>query len=278
VTRVAFLGLGRMGAPMARRLIDAGHDVTVWNRTAAKAEGFPKHAASPVEAVTGAEVVITMLADPDAVRDVVFASGLAKALRPDAVFVDMSTIGVAVAQRMHESIERATLDAPVGGGVAQAEAGELVVLAGGAGPVLDRARSVLDVFGEILRCGPAGCGQAAKLCFNAVLAVTMSGIGEAVALGEKLGLDTGLVLDVLRRGGARPMVERKGPMIASRDYTASFVISLLRKDANLVRDAARDGGAWAPLVSLAAEVYERAEREGLGDDDYAAVTELFRRS
>lgn len=278
MTRVAFLGLGRMGAPMARRLVDAGHDVAVWNRAPERAHGFANIGATPVETAGGAEIVITMLADPDAVRDVVFGTGLDKALRPDAVFVDMSTIGIRAAKRMHEAIDRATLDAPVGGGVKQAENGELVVLTGGDERALDRARSTLEEFGEIVYCGPAGSGQAAKLCFNAVLAVVMSGIGEAVALGEKLGLETSVLLDVLRRGGARPMVERKGPMISSGDYPASFALSLMKKDAGLVREAVRDVGAWAPLVSLAAEVYERAEREGLGDGDYSGVTELFRRS
>jgi 3-hydroxyisobutyrate dehydrogenase-like beta-hydroxyacid dehydrogenase len=120
-----------MGAPMARRLVDAGHDVIVWNRTRSRCEGFPRVAETPAEAVTGVDVAITIVSDPDAVRDVVFTSGLAKALRPDAVFIDMSTIGVLTAKRLHETIERATLDAPVGGGVAQAVSGELTVLVGG---------------------------------------------------------------------------------------------------------------------------------------------------
>lgn len=188
---------------MARRLVDAGHDVVVWNRTPSRTDAFAKSAVSPVDAVAGAEVVITMLSDADAVRAVVFSSGVAKALRPDAVYVDMSTIGVPAARRVHESIERATLDAPVGGGVAQAESGELVVLVGGDERALERARGVLEVFGEVVHCGGPAAGQAMKLVFNAVLAVTMGGVGEAVAFGERLGLETERVLDVLRRGGAR---------------------------------------------------------------------------
>jgi 3-hydroxyisobutyrate dehydrogenase-like beta-hydroxyacid dehydrogenase len=278
VTRVAFLGLGRMGEPMARRLVDAGHDVVVWNRSKEKAEGFSKVGSSPADAVSGADVAITILSDPDAVRDVVFASGLAKALRPDAVFVDMSTIGVRAALRIHETVERAVLDAPVGGGVLQAASGELTVLAGGDERALARARAVLEVFGDVIHCGGPGAGQAMKLVFNAVLAVTMSGVGEAVALGERLGLDTELVLDVLGRGGAAPIIARKGPMIAKSSYEASFALSLMRKDAGLVKEAARDAGAWAPVAGLVAELLERAERDGLGDGDYSGVTELFRRS
>jgi 3-hydroxyisobutyrate dehydrogenase-like beta-hydroxyacid dehydrogenase len=263
---------------MAQRLVDAGHDVTVWNRTASKTEGFASVASSPAEAVVGAECAITMVSDPDAVREVVFSSGLAKALRPDAVFVDMSTIGVRAAKRMHETVERSTLDAPVGGGVMQAASGELTVLVGGAPNALDRARKVLEVFGEVVHCGDAGAGQAAKLCFNAVLAVTMSGIGEAVALGERLGLETSVVLDVLGRSSAGPMVAKKGPMISSTDYPASFALSLMRKDAGLAGEAARDAGAWTPLASIVRELLERAERDGLGNDDYSAITQLFRRS
>jgi 3-hydroxyisobutyrate dehydrogenase-like beta-hydroxyacid dehydrogenase len=267
-----------MGAPMARRLVDAGHNVVVWNRSAPKAEGFPSRAASVVDAVSGAEVVITMLADAQAVREVVFDAGVSKALRPDAVYVDMGTIGVRAAKRLHETVQRATLDAPVGGGVGQAESGELTVLVGGESAALDRVRRVLEVFGEIVHCGPAGSGQSAKLVFNAVLAVTMAGIGEAVAFGERLGLDTSLVLDVLARGGARPMVERKRGMIEDRAFPASFALARMRKDVALVREAGRDARAWLPLVGLADAVYERAEGLGFGDGDYSSVTELFRSS
>jgi 3-hydroxyisobutyrate dehydrogenase len=278
VNRVAFLGLGRMGRPMAHRLADAGHDVVVWNRTEAKTQGFSSVASTPNEAVAAADVVITMLSDADAVREVVFSSGVAKTMRMDAVFVDMSTIGVRAALRLHEMIERATLDAPVGGGTKQAETGELVVLAGGSPHAVERARAVLEVFGDVVHCGEAGRGQAMKLVFNAVLAVTMSGVGEAVAMGERLGLDTAQILEVLGRSGAAPLVGRKGPFVQQREYPATFALALMRKDAGLVREAARDSGAWTPVASLVTELLERAEREGLGDGDYSGITELFRRA
>jgi 3-hydroxyisobutyrate dehydrogenase-like beta-hydroxyacid dehydrogenase len=267
-----------MGAPMARRLAGAGHDVIVWNRTPAKADGFETRASSAVDAVGGADVVITMLADAEAVREVMFGSGVARSLRPDAVYIDMGTIGVRAAKRLHETVERATLDAPVGGGVAQASSGRLTVLVGGEPAVLDRARSVLEVFGDVVACGGAGAGQSAKLVFNAVLAVTMAGIGEAVALGERLGLDTSLVLDVLERGGAAPMVGRKREMIQRHAFAASFALSLMRKDVGLVREAGRDAKAWLPLIGVTDAVYERAESLGFGDGDYSGVTELFRSS
>lgn len=278
MTRVAFLGLGRMGAPMARRLVDAGHDVVVWNRTKQRSDGFPIVARDAVHAVAGAEAVITMLADAEAVREVVFESGLARALRPDAVFVDMGTIGVRAARRLHESIERATIDAPVGGGVMQAASGELVVLAGGDERALDRVHNVLEVFGDVIHCGGPGAGQAMKLVFNAVLAVTMAGIGEAVAFGEKLGLGTDRIVEVLGRGGASPMVKRKGEFLTKRSYPASFALSLMRKDVGLVSEAGRDAEAWQPLATAVLDLYQRAEGEGLDEDDYSAVTELFRRS
>jgi 3-hydroxyisobutyrate dehydrogenase-like beta-hydroxyacid dehydrogenase len=278
VTRVAFLGLGRMGAPMARRLVDAGHDVVVWNRTSAKTDGFPAIAATPAKAADQAEIVITMLSDADALRAVVYDTGLDKVMRLDGVFVDMSTVGVRAAKRLHETIGRATLDAPVGGGVAQAASGDLVVLAGGDAPVVERVRKVLEVFGDVVCCGGPGSGQAMKLVFNAVLAVTMSGIGEAIAFGEQLGLETGLVLEVLARSSAGAMVTKKGPMVLDASYPASFALSLMRKDAGLVREAARDADAWIPVAGLVADLLERAEREGLGDGDYSGITELFRRS
>jgi 3-hydroxyisobutyrate dehydrogenase-like beta-hydroxyacid dehydrogenase len=278
VTRIAFLGLGRMGAPMAKRLVDAGHDVVVWNRTAAKTDGFANVAASPSRAADQAEIVITMLTDAAALREVVYDTGLDKVMRIDGVFVDMSTVGVRAAKRLHETISRATLDAPVGGGVAQAASGELVVLAGGESGVLDRVRPVLEVFGDVVSCGAPGAGQAMKLVFNAVLAVTMSGVGEAIALGERLGLDTPTVIEVLSRSGAGAMVAKKGPMVLDRDYPASFALSLMRKDVGLVGEASRDAGAWMPLATLVTELLERADRDGLGDADYSGITELFRRS
>lgn len=276
--RIAFLGLGRMGAPMARRLVDAGHEVVVWNRTAAKTEGFEDVAETPADCVSGAELVITMLADPNAVREVVFASGMAKALRMDAVYVDMSTIGVPAARRVHEAVERATLDAPVGGGVSQAGAGELTVLVGGDTATLDRVRDSLATLGEVVWCGQAASGQAMKLVFNSVLATTIAGIGEAVVLGERLGLETTRVLEVLERGGAGPMVARKAERIAEADYPASFALTLMCKDIALAREAGRDASAWQPALTLASELFERARGEGLADDDYSAITELFRRS
>lgn len=276
--RIAFLGLGRMGGPMARRFVEAGHEVVVWNRTAAKSDGFEDVAETQADCVSGAELVITMLADPNAVREVVFASGMAKALRMDAVYVDMSTIGVPAARRVHEAVERATLDAPVGGGVKQASTGELTVLVGGDALTLGRVREPLEALGEVIRCGDAGAGQAMKLVFNAVLAITMIGIGEAVTLGERLGLDTALVLDVLERGHAGSMAARKREQLLEADYPASFALSLMCKDVALGREAGRDASAWQPTLTLASELFERARGEGLADDDYAAITELFRRS
>jgi 3-hydroxyisobutyrate dehydrogenase/2-hydroxy-3-oxopropionate reductase len=267
-----------MGAPMARRLVDAGHDVVVWNRTASKAEAFVQIAQTPSKAADQAEIVITMLTDAAALREVVYDTGLDKVMRIDGVFVDMSTVGVRAAKRLHETISRATLDAPVGGGVAQAASGELVVLAGGEAVVVERVRPVLEVFGDVVPCGGPGAGQAMKLVFNAVLAVTMSGVGEAIAFGERLGLDTKLVIEVLGRSGAGAMVTKKGPMVLEASYPASFALSLMRKDAGLVGEAARDADVWMPVATLVTELLERAEREGLGDGDYSGVTELFRRS
>jgi 3-hydroxyisobutyrate dehydrogenase-like beta-hydroxyacid dehydrogenase len=267
-----------MGAPMARRLIDAGHDVVVWNRTPEKAEAFANVASSPSKAAEQAEIVITMLTDADSIRAVVYDTGLDKVMRLDGVFVDMSTVGVRAAKRMHETISRATLDAPVGGGVAQAASGDLVVLAGGEVGVLERVRPMLEVFGDVVHCGGAGAGQAMKLVFNAVLAVTMSGVGEAIAFGERLGLDTRALIEVLGRSGAGAMVTKKGPMVVEQSYPASFALSLMRKDAGLVREAARDADAWMPVAALVSDLLERAEQQGLGDGDYSGITELFRRS
>lgn len=274
--KIAFLGLGRMGRPMARRLLDAGHDVRVWNRTPAKAAGFDDVAETPAACVLGAELVVTMLADPAAVRDVVFGSAAHRSMRPDALLVDMSTIGVEAATRLHESVGRAVLDAPVGGGVAQAETGQLTVLAGGRSADLDRVRGVLAAFGDVLHCGGPGTGQATKLAFNAVLAVTMSVLGEAVGLGERLGVDTTVLLEALERGGAGPMVAKKGERMRDRDYPPSFALALMVKDVELALDAARTAGTSMAFTDLARAALRRAADAGRNEDDYSAVVEMFR--
>jgi len=220
-TKVGFCGLGLMGLPMAERLLAAGLELTVWNRTKDKAEPLVARgaiaAASPAEAARDADVVITMLATPEALEEVVFGSGgLAEGLRAGQTYLEMSTVGPDVvgdmAGRLPDGVR--LLDAPVLGSVPQATAGELKIFVGGPQVAFDQVRIVLEAMGTPRRLGELGAGAAMKLVVNSTLGALMTGLGEALALGDALGLDTAMVLDVLADSpigvpakGKRSMIE-----------------------------------------------------------------------
>jgi 3-hydroxyisobutyrate dehydrogenase-like beta-hydroxyacid dehydrogenase len=223
VAMIAFLGLGRMGAPIAGRLLAAGHDLVVWNRTVARAEPLAaagaKVAATPAEAVTDADIVITMLADPPALQAV--AAQIAPAMRPDAILIDMSTVGPAAVRALAERVP-ALVDAPVMGSVDRAVNGTLTVLAGGD---VDRVDGILATFGTVVRCGEVGAGAARKiLLINAAIGgVTL--VADLVALGDELGIPD--PLEVLAEGPLSASVTRV------RSAGSNFPIKLAAKDVGL---------------------------------------------
>lgn len=277
-TQIAFCGLGRMGVPMAARLLDAGHDVTVWNRTAERAaplvEQGARQAESPAGAASGAEVAITMLADPAALDDVVFGSdGLGPALEPGAVLVEMSTVGPDVvrslASRLPEGVD--VLDAPVLGSIPQATEGTLKVFVGGEEDVLERCRPVLEAMGTPRHLGALGAGAAMKLVANSVLGALMCGLAEALALADAFGLDEAAVLDILVESPIGATAKSKRTLIESGEYPANFKLGLAAKDLRLVTSAAEEAGLELRLAPAARAWLERADAEGKGDLDYSAV-------
>ena len=287
MTKVGFLGLGLMGAPMARRLVDAGHDVAVWNRTASRAEALAAAgalvASTPAEAAAGREVVVTMLTDRDALEAVLFGpGGAAGALESGAVLVDMSTVGrdavLDVADRLPEGV--ALLDAPVTGSTPRAEAGELTIMAGGSEEAYERARPLLEVLGTPRRVGELGAGAALKLVLNSTLGAVLMGIGEALALGDALGLDRAAVLDALEGSYLGAMVQTKRSMLDSGEFPPQFKLSLAAKDLRLVEAAASAAGRSLPGVGGGAGGVRgrragRARRRGLrggGRADRAGLT------
>ena len=282
MARLAFLGLGAMGAPMATRLIDAGHDVTVWNRTRQRAEavdGAARVADSPADAAAGSEAAITMLATPDVVRDVLLGpDGVAAALPPGAIVIDMSTIGpdhaVALAGDMPDGVT--FIDVPVMGGVKDAVGGTLTLYFGADETAFARWGAVLAPLGRPVRLGPVGAGQAMKLVANSTLAGLMSLTGEALALGDRFGLDETQVLAALLDSPIGPAVKRKLDKIETDRYTASFKLALMRKDMGLVTEAAGRRDATIPLVTAAAGWMARAQEDGLGELDYSAVVAAIR--
>jgi 3-hydroxyisobutyrate dehydrogenase-like beta-hydroxyacid dehydrogenase len=275
MSEVAWIGLGAMGSRMAGRLRDADHELVAWNRTRAKAEAFGAPVAgSPREAAERASIVFTMLADPEALRAVTEGEdGVLAGLRRDAVLVDMSTVGPRAIARLSERMPSGAslLDVPVLGSLAEAEAGKLKLFAGGEDAAFERALPLLRVLGEPVRVGGPGAGAAAKLVANATLVGTIALLGETLALADGLGLPREIAFEVLSATPLAAQAERRRPALEAGEYPPRFRLSLARKDAELVEEAAATAGRDLPALAAAREHLAAAERAGLGDEDYAAV-------
>jgi 3-hydroxyisobutyrate dehydrogenase-like beta-hydroxyacid dehydrogenase len=258
---------------MAARLLGAGHELRAWNRTPGKAASLvdagATEAGSPAEAAAGADFVVTMLADPAALDAVVAAADL----QPGTTLVEMSTVGPdavrALAARLPAGVD--VLDAPVLGSVPQATEGTLKIFAGGDPKVFERCRPVLEAMGTPRHLGPIGAGAAMKLVANSTLGALMTGLAEALALADGLGLDEGAVLDVLVESPIGVTAKGKRPLIESGAYKPNFSLSLAAKDLRLVTEAAEAAGVELRLAAAARSWFERADGHGLGDLDYSAV-------
>jgi 3-hydroxyisobutyrate dehydrogenase-like beta-hydroxyacid dehydrogenase len=282
MTRVAVLGLGAMGRPMAGRLLDAGHDVRVWNRTPGRgAELVARGAAptaTPAEAVRGAEVAITMVADPPALEAVLFGEqGVAGAIDPSATLVDMSTVGPSAARGAAARLRPAAfVDAPVLGSVPHAEAGTLTLLVGGDPEVVEANAELLSVFGTVVRAGGVGSGAALKLAANAASFSALVGLGEVLGFTDRLGMDPEVVLDGIGMGALASLVERWRARITSPASDAHFRLALARKDLRLLLDEADPAAARLDVPGAAAARFEAAQEAGLGDADFSAIARFVR--
>jgi 3-hydroxyisobutyrate dehydrogenase-like beta-hydroxyacid dehydrogenase len=264
-SRVAFLGLGAMGSRMARRLLESGVDVTVWNRAPERAEGFPARAATPEQAAEGADVAIVMVADGDAVEAV--TAGLPREL----TVVDMSTSGPDCALRLGERFD-AACDAPVGGSLSEAESGTLAVYAGGEDQVVDRVEPLLARMGTVYRTGALGSGQAIKLAGNMLMLANTAALAEVLKMVHDNGIDPEVALQALAAGpGASRAITHKGPVMVRGDFgpPARFTLELAAKDAELANEMMH-----TPTSRLVAKTYRRALEMGLGEMDYSAVAAL----
>jgi len=276
MARIAFIGLGIMGMPMAVNLVRAGHDVTGYNRSPAKTARFAEQggtgADSVLDAVRGAEVVLTMLPDSPDVEavadDVLTADG--------ALWIDMSTIAPAtaraVAERAHGAGLRA-LDAPVSGGEKGAVDGTLSIMVGGAADAVAAARPVLDVLGKtIVHVGPAGAGQTVKAANQLIVAGTIGLVVEALTLLRAQGVDLAPAVEVLSGGLAGSTVlDRKAAAMLTHDFTPSFRVDLHHKDLGIVLDSARDAGVPLPQGAVVAQLMAAARAQGHGDLDHSAL-------
>lgn len=275
MTAVAWIGLGAMGSRMAVRLRDAGHELTVWNRTPEKAENLAATiAASPREAAAQAEFVFTMVTDPVALRAVTEGGeGALAGLRAGSVLVEMSTVGPAAIARLSEQMPAGSslLDVPVLGSLPQAESGTLKLFAGGEDAAFERAAPLLTALGEPVRTGPLGSGAAAKLVANATLVGSIALLGETLALAAALELSRETAWQVLAATPLDVQADRRRPSVESGEYPPRFTLSLARKDGELVLAAGQSGGLELPALAAAHEHLADAEEAGLGDEDYSAV-------
>jgi len=287
---LGFVGLGRMGVPMAARLAAAGHHVLAYDPRPdapelAAAAGC-RAVASLAEAAEPADAVLVSVPDPAAVEEVFLgAGGVLESCRTGAVAVDLSTSSPALARRLAAAgIERgvAVLDAPVSGGPVRAQDGTLVVMVGGPDEAVRRILPTLELLGEVVHAGAAGCGQATKLCNNLLTGVHMAALAESLALAEREGLDPERLFRVLTGGTADSSVLRRRFPVpgvlpdapASHGFAAQFAVALMHKDLRLALEAAEDHGLGLPLVREAATRYAEAAASGWDDLDYSVVARV----
>jgi len=277
IATTAVIGLGAMGSRMAERLL-AGHDVVVWNRTEAKArplvEAGARAATSPAAAAAQVDVVITMVSDPTGLRNVTEGpGGVLSGLGPGSTLIEMSTVGPAAITRLASLLPPGAglLDAPVLGSIAEAGAGALRIFVGGPPTSVDHCRPVLSRLGTPVHVGRLGSGAAAKLVANASLFGVLGLLGEALALAHGLGLPRDAAFEVLSTTPLADQALRRRTVIESGDYSSRFALSLARKDADLVVDAARGAHVDLRLGAAGRTWLVDADDAGLGDLDYTAV-------
>jgi 2-hydroxy-3-oxopropionate reductase len=281
---IGFIGLGVMGDPMARNLLEAEHQLVVHNRSPAPVEALAKAgaetASSPREVAERADVVITMLPDSPAVEAVVLGEdGVLAGASEGALLIDMSTIhptvSVAVAQAAAER-GVAALDAPVSGGDVGAQQGALSIMVGGEADAFERARPLFEVLGKtIVHVGDAGAGQVVKACNQVVVAVTIAAVSEALVLGSKAGVDPELILDVLGGGlAANKVMEMRRSNFLEHDFTPGFRIDLHHKDLGIALESGNEYGVPLPVTGLVQQYMRALRANGHGGDDHSGLIQL----
>ncbi len=289
MTKVAFLGLGAIGRPMAQRIAAAGFDLTVWNRTAARAQAFASHvkaraAATPVAAARGADVVVACLSTSRDVASLLDGpDGVLAGIAPGALFVDCTSGDPAgsrqIAARLAER-DVAFIDAPVSGGTSGAEKGTLTVMVGGQAEALDRARPVLGAFGgKIVHCGDVGAGDAVKAMNNAMLAIHVWSTGECLTALARLGVDPRVALDVINASSGRSNTSEHliPERVLTRAFPRTFRLALLDKDIGIAAQVAREEKVSSPVLQLTAELFRMAHAE-LGEEaDHVEAVRVIER-
>jgi 3-hydroxyisobutyrate dehydrogenase len=290
--RIGFIGVGNMGGPMARNLLSAGHQVTVYDLSeeavAALVDAGATAAGSPAETVGRAEVVLTMLPAGGHVRAVYTEQGgVIESVADGTLLIDCSTIDVASARAVSGAAAEkglAMLDAPVSGGVSGAEGAALTFMVGGDAEAFARAEPILANMGKkIVHAGGSGNGQAAKICNNMILGVSMIALGEAFTLGEKLGLDAQALFDISSNASGScwamlnhlPVPGIVETAASNRDFKPGFAVDMMLKDLRLAQQAAHDVGAATPMGAEAAALYGMFSNSGSGGLDYSAIVKMI---
>ena len=280
--KVAFLGLGVMGFPMAGHLATAGHEVTVYNRTPAKAQAWVaefggRAAATPREAAAGADLVYACVGNDDDLRSVVLGKdGAFAGMQAGAVFADHTTASAAVARELYAAARERALhfvDAPVSGGQAGAQNGALTVMCGGDTAAFETAKPVAMAYARACtRIGDSGAGQLAKMVNQVCCIGVIQGLAEAVAFGQQAGLDMNLVLDVIGKGAAQSwQMDNRGKTMVADRFDFGFAVDWMRKDLGLVLDEARRNGARMPVTALVDQFYGDVQEMGGGRWDTSSL-------
>ena len=288
MAKIAFLGLGVMGYPMAGHLQKAGHEVTVYNRTTAKAERWVAEyggtfAKTPREAVQGAAFVMSCVGNDDDLRSVCLGDdGAFAGMGSDSVFVDHTTVSAKVTRELYEAAQEigvAFVDAPVSGGQAGAENGVLSVMCGGDSEAYAKAEPVMQAYARICRrIGESGAGQMTKMCNQIAIAGVVQGLSEALHFAEKSGLDGKSVVEVISQGaaGSWQMANRYETMLAD-EFEHGFAVDWMRKDLGICLDAADENGASLPITALVDQYYKDVQKMGGGRWDTSSLIKRLRK-
>lgn len=285
--RVGFIGLGIMGRPMAEHILRAGHQLTVFNRTAAKTKQLEALGASVEESPAGvaarAEVVITMVTDtPDVEQVIAGRGGVLETIREGSIVIDMSSIAPNTERRLDAQLRQRgcnLIDAPVSGGDVGARNATLAIMAGGERQAFDRIRPILEVMGKhVTYCGLSGSGQVAKLCNQILVTVTMLGVSEALVFARKNGLDPSVMIEAVKDGAAGSwQLSNLAPKVVARDFAPGFMIDLVQKDLRILLRSAAAVAVPLPAASLVHQLFLAEQARGEGGAGTQALARVLER-
>ena len=285
ITRVGFIGLGIMGAPMAANLLRAGFDVTVWNRspsrTAPLLEARANGADSPADVAAASEVTLSCVTNSGDVEEVALGpNGVIEGAKPGSAYIDCSTIAPETARKVAAALAKrgvAMLDAPVSGGDIGAQAGTLAIMVGGEEETFERCLPVLQAMGKtIVHVGPSGAGQVVKLCNQIAGALNLLAAAEAIGLARRAGVDPNKMLEVVSAGAAGSwMLSNLAPRAVRGDYAPGFMVDLMQKDLRLVLDAANETHTPLPGAALVSQLFQSIQAEGRGTDGTQSLVDAI---